>query len=103
MQTVLEETSSTESSRQFEFGGDSTYDVYNPASRARHVSASTLEAEIMGEGATTAGKPMSSEPEFGPEPLDDVLLPAPEALRRSFGSFSAVTSRESETVSPTER
>jgi len=100
LQTVPEEPSSTESSRLLSHDG--TSDVLSPRSQTSSVSVATLEAELAGS-ATYSGKPMFSEPDFGPEMPDDVQPPASEFLRRSPGSFTAQSARESETVSPTER
>jgi hypothetical protein len=103
LQTVPEEPSSTESSRVLG-SSDGTDDIFSPRSLAVGPSVATLEAEIAGH-ATLSGKPMFAEPEFGPGPVLDETEPPirPDVWRRSPGSFSAVTSRESETVSPTER
>jgi len=108
LQTVPEEPSSTESSKQLD---DYDHDDLSPSSTiptAPSVSASsetTLAAEITGEGATLGGKPMFTEPDFGKvegEELEKEGLEK-EGLRRSPGSFSAETAREDNVTSPTER
>lgn len=92
---MLEESSSTESSRLF--SNDGASDVLSPRSGGSVVSVATLEAEIAGN-ASFKGDPVFSEPDFGPEAVDDR-----GGLWRSEGSFTARAARESEMVSPTER
>lgn len=102
LQTVPEEPSSTESSRVID--NDGAEDVYSPPPIGPSVA--TLEAEISGH-ATASGKPLFVEPEFGSSPdietAEDTEPAAPDVLGRSPSSFLALTVKESETVSPTER
>jgi hypothetical protein len=75
---------------------DGAGDDLSPSSTL--LSNATVTAEL-GGGATTSGKVMFQEPEFG---LKDLDVPS-ESLRRSPGSFSAETAREDSQLSPTER
>lgn len=102
--TVPEEASSVESSR--ELGGE----VLSPRAMQFAPSVAKLEAELEGH-ATTSGKPMFSEPDFGAEAgpveplptIDDIEPVVPLVLHRSPGSFSADMLKAGEAVSPTER
>jgi hypothetical protein len=81
---------------------DGARDDLSPRSFATpQISNATMAAELS-SGATSAGKPMFSEPEFGFDEAEQQEVPS-EALRRSPGSFSAATAREDNTISPTER
>jgi hypothetical protein len=103
--TVLEESSSVESSR--ELGG---VEVLSPRATQFAPSVAKLEAGLEGH-ATFSGKPMFAEPDFGaaagpvepPATIDDTEPVVPLVLRRSPGSFSADTLKAGEAVSPTER
>jgi hypothetical protein len=82
-------------------GNDGTHDDLSPHSSAPQVSNATLAAEISA-GATSTGKPMFSEPDFGFGEAEQQEAPS-ELVRRSPGSFSAATAREDNPISPTER
>ncbi|KIW06235.1 hypothetical protein, variant [Verruconis gallopava] len=107
LQTVPEEPSSTESSHVL--GGSAKEglegEALDPKATQSAPSVTTLEAEIAGR-ATATGKPVFTEPDFGPGPgpvEEDTEDVAPTGIRRSPGSFSAAALREGEQLSPTER
>lgn len=75
---------------------ESAQDDLSPTSTL--LSNATVTAEL-GGGATTGGKVMFQEPEFGLQDLDI----SSDKVRRSPGSFSAETAREDSQLSPTER
>jgi hypothetical protein len=83
------------------FGTDGAHDNLSPHSSAPQLSNATIAAEISA-AATSAGKPMFSEPDFGFGEAEQQDAPS-ELLRRSPGSFSAATAREDNPISPTER
>jgi hypothetical protein len=82
-------------------GTDGAHDDLSPRSFAPHISNATFAAEFS-SGATSTGKPMFSEPDFGFGEAEQQEAPS-ELLRRSPGSFSAETAREDNVISPTER
>lgn len=64
--------------------------------QAGPITTATAEAEIEGQ-ASASGKPVFSEPDFGP------IAESIGALRKSPGSFSAESLRGADHLSPTER